>query len=159
MWRLLFGGKRGVLEYVVSGEALTAVGGGGVAADHAVELLALSPDGRLMAASYGEHGLEIYRRARNRWRQHAQPLSFTGAITHLAFARNDRLLVTSARQVRVLDDGLRVVGVLLNLDEQDLVAARALPDGEKLVTIAANNVLREWWLDDARVLREAKRRR
>jgi hypothetical protein len=76
---------------------------------------------------------------------------------YLVFDGEDRLLLTAAEEVRVYDRDRELVDVLPNLDEAWLLETCRVPDGEKIVTVATNYVVREHWLDFERVLAEARR--
>jgi hypothetical protein len=56
---------------------------------------------------------------------------------------------------RILDLDGNLVGLLPNIDPVGLVSAHGLP-GDRVLTIAANQVMREWWLDGDRALEHAR---
>lgn len=155
---LMVGTSQGFFEFDFGDFGIRDNGYGPYERGHEVEHLAVSRDGRLLAVSLGEHGVSSYCRSGERW-QLVESIPFTLPVVHLAFARNDRLLLTTADAVEIRDEQLQLKGLIPRIDETAFVAAHGLPGGEKVVTVTASSLLREWWLDDAKVLAEATARR
>lgn len=66
-------------------------------------------------------------------------------------------MLATAEEVRIVDLHGNLVGLLPTLDEVGLRYVHRLSDTRKVVTVAANNVMREHWIDDAPVLADAQR--
>ncbi|HEX6810673.1 MAG TPA: serine/threonine-protein kinase [Planctomycetota bacterium] len=153
-WRIVAGTSSGVLQFrFVAGNLvrLEEV----LLPQARIDQLALSPDQRILAVDLGRGGMRTFVRYGAAWRERAH-LPFTRQIVHLAFARDDRLLATSADMVRILDFDGSLVGLLPNIDPVGLVSAHRLP-ADRVLTIAANQIMREWWLDGDRALEHARR--
>ncbi|HEX6811179.1 MAG TPA: hypothetical protein VF384_06130, partial [Planctomycetota bacterium] len=154
-WRILAGTVRGVMQFRLVAGKLEQIADEVLLPDARIDQMALSPDQRTLAVDIAEGGLHMFVRDAAGWRSRAV-LPFTTLVVHLAFARNDRLLATSAEQVRILDLDGNLVGLLPNIDPVGLVSAHRLP-GDRVLTIAANQIMREWWLDGDRALEHARR--
>ena len=101
--------------------------------------------------------LHLFERDGWRWRERSPPRAIGIDHVNLAFDAEERLLLTTAEEVRVFGRDLELVDLLPNLDEVGLVQCRAMPEAGKVVTIATNFVAREHWTDFERVLAEAER--
>ena len=77
-------------------------------------------------------------------------------VLHITFATDDRILVTTAEEARIYDDSFTCVGIIPCIDSVGYVSAHGLPGDKKVLTIAANHVMREWWLDDEDVMDAAR---
>jgi hypothetical protein len=155
-WRIVAGTTRGVVELAFAGDRIDLI------EEHLLDRsivahLAASPDEQFLAVDLGGDGLRLLGRREDSWEERAG-IPFTLPILHLAFARDDRLLVTSARSVRIFDRDMELVAQIPCVDAAGFVSAHAHPGGDRVITVAANQVMREWWLDDRGVLAAAEQR-
>jgi hypothetical protein len=153
-WRILAPTREGLLEFSLAGDRLAFVDIY-LEAD-VINRVAVSVDEQTMALYTMGRRLHLFERDGWRWRERrATTVGIDNVL--VAFDAEARLLVTAADEVRVYDQELEVVDLLPTVDGLGLLEARRVPDAAKIVTIAANYVVCEHWVDFERVLAEARR--
>jgi hypothetical protein len=154
-WRILAPTHDGLLEYSFANENLELAGT--YLTDDVINRVAVTRDEQAMALYTMQRRLHVFGRDGWQWREQRPAIEVGIDNVMLAFEGQSRLMLTAAEEVRIYDVDLKLVDLLPNLDEVGLQETLAMPDGQKVATIAANYVTREHWIDFDRVVAEAKR--
>lgn len=144
----------GVQEYEIVGDRLELLEGSPLAGV-SIPRLAIDASGRWLAVDRNDQGVDVFAHDGTAWRHHAT-IPFSSPITWLSFGR-DRILLTSLHEVRVYDAGGVLRAVQPAPRHTSFVRTFGHADGTRAVTLRLDQVLQEWWLDDERVLDEARR--
>jgi len=152
-WAVVMATSKGVQEFALAGSRIEARAGAplpGVL----LTRIALDRTGQWLAVDRNDEGVDVFERVAGSWRARSR-IPFVAPISWLSFVR-DRVLLTSLHEVRVHDvDGV-LRAVMPAPRHIGFVRSFGHVGGERVTTLRLDQALQDWWVDDERVIQEAR---